>query len=145
MKKYLVFLVTLLLVMGCNYTHQNREQDKQEAEKITNDFYNKVINDNGKETESLFSDNFFEATDKSKFNLIFSQSNNDYGKILNHTLVKAETFVVEGNNPQGEYLLVYNVEREKMKTQEFFTMREEKGKIKIVGYRINTDPLENKR
>ena len=55
MKKYTLILIPLLFI-GCNFnkTYRNREEDKQEAEKITEKFYSLIKNNNRKEALKLF-------------------------------------------------------------------------------------------
>lgn len=142
--KQIICCLLLLIFTSCDFNriYQNREKDKIAAEKTPQKFYTSLERQSFEKTESIFSKKFFEKTDKSKIKLMIEQSTNDYGKVLHYNLSHWESFVVEGSNPKGEFIFVYDVEREKLKTQEYFTMEKVNGEIKIVGYRINIDPLE---
>ncbi|WP_027383545.1 hypothetical protein [Epilithonimonas caeni] len=146
MKKYSSILFIILLT-GCNFNtvYKNREQDKQDAEKITQKFYSIIKKGNTKEVLPLFSQDFFKVTNKDKFLELFEKTNNVYGKILNDSLVHWETLVIKGNNPKSEYLLVYYAKRENIDSQEYITLHNEKKGIKIFEYRINVDTLSKKK
>lgn len=145
MKQFYLFTILLTLV-SCNFnkTYSNRESDKEDAEKVSKKFYWEVVyGSNEDEIFKLFSDSFFEVTDKDKLRELILFSNNTFGTIEEQNLVKAETFIVTGTNPKSEYVLYYEVTRANGKTQEKFSMIKEDGIVKIVGYNINQDLLNH--
>jgi hypothetical protein len=139
MKKFLLF-VTLTLLVSCsfNQTFSNRESDRAEAAEISKKFYWELsYGGNQDDLYNLFGEQFFEVTSRDKLNQMNLVSQNEIGQVQDYTLVKWETFVVKGSNPKSEYVLTYDVKREKGKTQEIFSMNKNDGEIKIVGYHIN--------
>ncbi|ROI00681.1 hypothetical protein [Chryseobacterium daecheongense] len=145
MKKLYLLLFIAFLLISCsfNQTFSNRESDKIDAEKISDKFYWELMyGPNREKTYELFSDKFFEVTNKDKLNDILTVSQNELGPIEEHTLVKWETLVVKGTNPKSEYILVYNVKRSISNTEETLSMQKENGVIKIVGYRVNQNLLK---
>lgn len=146
MKNYILIVISFFLT-SCNFnsTNQNREEDKKDAEKITKSFYKIDQSSNPSNFLTLFSEDFFKITDKKTFIKMFEKTNNNYGKVLKDSLTHWETLVVEGNNPKSEYLLIYDVKRENVNSQEYFTLRKEKDGIKIFEYRVNIDTLTIKK
>lgn len=145
MKKYLLILISLLLV-SCDFNkyYKDREEDKQEAEHVTARFYSLIEENNKPEALTLFSDKFFQVTDRDKLNQMIEDTQREYGKMKNYNLSQWETLVVKGSNPKSEYLLTYNVQRDTVQTQETFSLQKENNKIKIIGYKINYDIYQNK-
>ena len=140
---YLFFIILTLISCNYNSTYSNRESDKNEAEKIPKKFYWEIQYGNSEEeTFKLFSEKFFEVTDKNKLREIIALSNSQFGAIKEYNLGNWETFVVKGSNPKSEYVLIYDVIRENTKTQEKFSMVKENGVIKIVGYNVNQNLLD---
>lgn len=67
---------------------------------------------------------------------------NEIGPVEEYNLAKWETMVVKGSNARSQYFFMYNVKRGTTKTEESFTLEKNKdGDIKIVGYRVNQDML----
>lgn len=148
MKKIILLLIGFFLI-GCSFNkiYKNRESDKQEAQKVTEKFYS-LINDrdlNKQEILNLFGNKFFQVTNNSQFTSILDKVTHDYGKIEHTDLSNWQTLVVEGTNAKSEYLLSYNVRREKMNTFERFTLLKENGIIKIAGYSVDVDKRQKNR
>ncbi|MET3538507.1 hypothetical protein [Chryseobacterium limigenitum] len=144
MKKiYLLIISFLLISCSFNQTFSNRESDKNDADQIAKKFYWQLkYGGNQDKMYELFSDKFFEVTNRDKLNELNTVSQNKIGKIQEYNLVKWETLVVKGSNARSEYVLTYDVKRDMGKTEETFSMQKENGDIKIVGYRINQDLLD---
>ncbi|MGG5211020.1 hypothetical protein ACQWU4_19030 [Chryseobacterium sp. MIQD13] len=144
MKKFCIILISFLLIScSFNQTFSNREEDKKEAEKISQKFFWELKYGGNLDTiYNLFSDKFFEVTNKEKLLQIINVSQNDIGRVEEYNLVKWETLIIKGSNSKSEYLLIYDVKRGSGKTEETFSMEKDKnGDIKIVGYRVNQDLL----
>jgi hypothetical protein len=142
--KKLFFLLFISLVASCNLntTSSNNESDKREAEEITNKLYYYLETKDFQNAQTLFSEKFFEVTDREKLQKIFNQSHEEFGNLTNFSLLEWNTFVVKGTQAKSEYLLVYQVEREKKPTVEKIGMIKENDSIKIVSYHIQYDFLE---
>ncbi len=139
MKMYTLILIPLLFI-GCNFnkTYRNREEDKQEAEKITEKFYSLIKNNNRKEALKLFGEKFFKLTRKDQLNKMLNEINSSCGsKISDTKLTTWETFVSIGTNPKSEYVLLYKVNRNIKNTQEKITLEKNNDSIKIVGYDVS--------
>ncbi len=143
MRKFftLIFLSTFLISCQINSTSSNRESDKREAEKITNEFYNYLEKKEFENAANLFSEKFFAVTDKDKLYEIFNATLNDCGNLTDFSIVDWSTFVVKGTNPKSEYLFYYKVSREKKETLEEIGMIKENDSIKIVSYHVSVDRL----
>ena len=126
---------------GCNFnaTYKNREADKQDAEKITSKLYSYIDSGKYNQTHELFSEKFLAVTDTAKLNQIFTTTYEKLGKIKDRKLQRWETVVVKGTTPISEYLLIYDVSREKYKSIETIRMLKEKDIIKIISYNVNSD------
>ncbi|OCA79866.1 hypothetical protein BBH99_05325 [Chryseobacterium contaminans] len=138
MKKYTLILIPLLFI-GCNFnkTYRNREEDKQEAEKITEKFYSLIKNNNRKEALKLFGEKF-KLTRKDQLNKMLNEINSSCGsKISDTKLTTWETFVSIGTNPKSEYVLLYKINRNIKNTQEKITLEKNNDSIKIVGYDVS--------
>lgn len=136
----LIFLVSISIV-SCSYneTYSNREQDKREAEKIIQEFYTSIKENNTEKTIKLFSKKFFHITSRQQLNEMINWTNEKGGAISNYTLSNWQTLIIKGPNPKSDYSLVYYVKRDSINTQEIFSLQKENDTIKIVGYKINLD------
>ena len=140
--KYLYLFLVSFTLLSCNYNniYTNRESDKNDAEKVSKKFYWEVLHgSNEDDIFKLFSEQFFNVTNKDKLRELISVSNNEFGEISEYNLVHWETMVVRGTNAKSEYILVYDVVRKNAKTQEKFFMINENGVIRIAGYNVNQD------
>lgn len=140
MKNYILILMSLFLI-SCNFNkyYKNRDADKQDAEKVTENFYSLITN-NREQAFLLFGNKFFQVTSKEQLNQIFNDININCGNSLNIQLLKWETLVSVGTNPKSEYVLLYKVKRNIKNTQEKITLEKDKNIIKIVGYDVNLSP-----
>jgi hypothetical protein len=144
MKKYVLILIALILV-SCNFnkTYHNREEDKKDAEKITEKYYQLIKGNNKQEAFKSFGEKFFDKkygkiNSKEQLNQMIDDINIECGdKILNTQLTIWETFVSVGTNPKSQYVLSYKVERNIQNTQEKFTLEKDDNSIKIVGYDVS--------
>jgi len=145
MKKY--FTASLIsLLMSCSFdkTYENREEDKNDAQKITKKFYNFMQEGNSEGVFKLFSNNFFQVTSKEKLSRVINKTENEYGKIQSDSLSNWRTHISEGSNPVSKYEMTYQVKRETGKTQEVITLQKENDTIRIIGYRIDFDIVSQK-
>ncbi|AYN00158.1 hypothetical protein [Chryseobacterium sp. 3008163] len=139
MKKILLFFILATLVScSFNQTFSNRESDKNDAQEITSKLYWEILYGSNKDKiYDLFSDVFFEITNKDQLDELILTAQQENGVIKEYNIKHWETLVVKGSDEKSQYLLVYEVTRESGKTEEIFSMHKENGIIKIVGYRIN--------
>lgn len=140
MKTYILILITLFLTScNLNRTYENREEDKKEAEKITQKFFSLVKENNKQEALKLFGKGFFKVSNKNELNQTIEWTKKEAGNISNYSLYEWETTVVTGTNPKANYLLVYNAQRDKINTEEIFSLEKENDSIKIIGYKVNLE------
>lgn len=130
---------TLLISCSLNATYNNRPSDKEDAEKVTNKFYNLMKNEQFKETYGLFSKKFIEITDTSKLYNIFRANLEKLGRIDSIHLDQWRTQVVTGTNPFGQYILAYTVFRTKYVSKETIGLTKENNLIKIGAYNVNSE------
>lgn len=131
MKKYILILISLFLI-SC----VPKEQDRKEAEKITQKFYSLLKEHNKEDAFKLFDQN---TTDKEKFYLIYDKVENENGSIINYKLIEWQASIIKGTNSKSEYLLTYNVARDISNTKEFFLLQKINDTIKIIKTRIDFD------
>ena len=139
---YLLLLSFLLISCSYNQFYKDRESDKTDGEKIPIKFYWELrYGNNPDDISKLFGEKFFEVTDKEKLVKLMNTVN-AIGPVEEYNLAKWETMVVKGSNARSQYFFMYNVKRGTKKTEESFTLEKNKeGDIKIVGYRVNQDML----
>lgn len=140
MKKQFVILALFVCALSgctCNSTFQNRESDKRDAERITDNFYAQLHLNQFDEIKSLFSDSFYKVVDTGKLRLYIKQADEEFGTITNDSLVTCESRVIRGTNAKAEYIVVYYVTRTKKNTTETFLLNGDDNGVKIVRYNIN--------
>ncbi|HTN46574.1 MAG TPA: hypothetical protein VL098_09520 [Flavipsychrobacter sp.] len=74
-----VFLYLFLLSCNINTIHNNRIEDKNEAEIITTRFFECLEKGDFKRTHTLFSEKFYRQTDTTKLDLMLNQAVNNCG------------------------------------------------------------------
>jgi hypothetical protein len=140
MKKLLfTWTVSACVLCGCtfNSSYQNRENDKKEAEKVTNNFYALLELKQFNQVEKLFSDTFFSIVGQDGLSQVIKRSNEEFGSVVRDSLIEWETRVITGTNSRSDYTLRYDVSRTKKNTIETFSLRGEAKGIKIVGYNVS--------
>jgi len=146
MKKYILILISFLFI-GCSYDkiYENRESDKQDAQKVINKFYFLIQQNNDKkEVFRLFSKRFFQEVEKERFEQILNKTDSDFGKVKDYELTNSWTQIIEGSNPISKYELSYLVTRDSTQTKEYFRLQKEKDSIKIISYRLDFDIIPKK-
>lgn len=148
MKKYaknlvrLYFYIVLGLLTSCHFNSQylDRDEDKNEAEKVSNIFYEDLKNDTIKETTiKLFSDKFWSLENSDSFKIVIKKTQEKLGRLREVKLDHWKTKVVTGSNPSSEYVLFYLNKYEKYNAKEKVSLVKENDTIKIIGYDINSD------
>lgn len=139
----MIFSLIFLWSCNLNTSYSNRESDKREAEKVTHKLYHFLEMQEWEKAESLFSEEFFEVTDRETLNTIFRKTFENCGNLTNFTLEDWTTFIVNGTNAKSEYVLLYNVTRDKKNTTERIGMIKEADEtIRILSYHVNFDMLD---
>ncbi len=135
--KLTIFCVCLFIV-SCNFnaTYEDRIEDKNDAQKITNTFYDLLKAQKYKETYGLFSKRFFQITDTSKLNTLYDVISQRLGAIDEVNLDHWKTEIIKGSNPSSNYALFFLVKRDKYESRETVSLTKENGSIKIVGYNV---------
>lgn len=146
LKGSLLFACLLLTLMSChvNSVYLNREEDKKDAEKVTNKLFELIKTKDYKQTTGLFSKQFYEVSSKEKLFDIFTATNLKLGNLQETKIETWETKRVVGSNPSANYTLVYNNKYEKFESKEIIKLtRDADGIIRIFGYHINSDGFLN--
>jgi hypothetical protein len=142
-------LTTILLLVtmtSCHFNSQyvNREEDKKEGEMVTSKLSELLKAKDYEATKTLFSEKFFEVTDKEKLFKIFTMTTENLGDLQTTEIEAWETRRVEGSDPSANYAFVYKNTYDKFPAKETIRlMREEDGQIRIISYNINSDGLMN--
>jgi|SRR5690606_29900123 hypothetical protein len=146
MKKLLLILIIPILSTSCHFSnkYQNRESDKQDAEKITTELFGYMKTSDFEQATELFGDEFFKVTTKEDLIKIFESTQNKLGGLKSTELADWNTMVSEGAIEQGIYNLSYNGEFENDSAKLKLTLtKNENGKIKVVGYNIQSNAFLN--
>jgi len=142
MRNTLLLVCTVFALASCHFNSEylNREEDKKDAEKITNKLFELIKAKNYEATTSLFSKRFYEVSNKSKLLEIFAATNNKLGELKDTKIESWQTKRVEGSNPSATYLFIYQNKYEKFESKEKITLiRDTDGQIRIIGYNVNSD------
>ncbi len=138
----ILFISPAFVITGCTFTTSrlNRENDKNDAEKVTNKFYAMVKAKKYDDMYDLFSFKFWAVTSVKKMNDIYTMTQNKLGDIVDLKLSDWQTKVVSGTDPFAEYQLIYHNHRQKFDSKETFVlMRDTDDVIRIVAYDIKSD------
>jgi len=143
MKKIIFYGISMLFLVGCNVNtvHPNEISDKEDAEKIAEQLFSSLEQNNFLEAQDLFSDRFFEVTPRDSLNSIFERVKT-LGKFKHRTLADWNTFRITGSNPKAEYTLNYVTEYSLFPAQEIIKMEREDSLIKIISYHVYSDGFE---
>ncbi|WP_145859494.1 hypothetical protein [Pedobacter suwonensis] len=139
-----LYLTTMLFfASSCNVnsTYINREEDKKDAERVANQFYEFLQKKEFQKVIPLLSTKFKAATSTEKLNDYLNGALSKLGEIKSEKLDHWESKVVKGSNPSANYVLYYVVERTKYQSKETVILTAENNQIKIQGYSVNSDGL----
>lgn len=142
--KLLPLTAIFFLMISCHFTssRSNLESDRDEADLVIEELYDYLEEEEYDKAEKLFSEKFFEVTDREGLRKIFEVTRKKGGKIISNEIVYWKTFVVKGTDPKAEYRLIYKVKRDSATTNEDFALMKEGNKIKIVGYHVTFDLMD---
>ena len=146
MKKPLLFLILTVILNSCHFStrYVNRESDRQDAEKETNDLFEYIKKSAFEEATELFEPEFYKETSKDELIKIFEHTENKLGALKTLELGDWHTDVSEGAIPHGFYTLNYKgvFEYGDAKLRLNLT-KNENGVIKVSGYFINSNAFFN--
>jgi len=139
----LFILVLVCIVTACKhnfYTQRKNDlSDKREAEKVMGLFYGNLILEQKEENIKFYSEKYLEVSDQNEINRQTEVIENKLGKVIGKELKSWETSVVTGMNPKAEYLLVFDVEREKHNSVEtYYLMKDPDDSIRIYSNSIDS-------
>ena len=137
----------LLLCASCtfNITYKNRGIDKQAAEQVLTRLYICLENKDYKSADTLFSKDFYKVTPKEKLNGLFAMTDDKLGDIQDTNIAEWQTEVVTGTNPSSDYVFLYTNKYKYYDGQvKIHLIKDPDGKIRILGYRIQSDGFDDK-
>lgn len=136
------FLSITLLSCHMNVTYFNTEEDKNDAEKVTTEFYDKIKMQDFEGTYPLFSDKFFANTSQNKLSEIYLSLKQKLGTLQETKLDKWQTRQIIGTDRSRTYTLIYKNKYEKFDAIEtIYLILEDNDQVKIVGYNIQSEAL----
>ncbi len=137
--KYL-FLFFTLAGISCTFyaKYNNRIEDKNNAEQITEKFHEYWNGQNFKSALSLFDDGFFVKGTKNDFLMFLDSCYSITGKLITTTEKTWQTSVTESPSLSGNYLFVYDNTYSNIKCKETIGLTQKPGGIiKIIYYHID--------
>ena len=134
-------IVLAAVITACTFTTSrlNREEDRDAAEKVANKFFDLLKAKNYDATYSLFSDSVWVNTKKEKLKALFTYSYDKLGDMQSDSLASWQTHIVSGTTNSADYQLIYKNRYQKGMADINIVLTGEKGKIKILGYHINSE------
>lgn len=126
---FLGFFICFVLLTGCN---KNRVM---QGEKVVDEFYNKMEQENYKGIDSLMSFKFYQTTPYTHFIKLLTEKGKEFGKINKKSLGKYKIV----NSVTDTIHLGYNVDYKNTHTKESFTLIKEKENFKILKYYISRE------
>jgi hypothetical protein len=129
------------LINACVYTstRNNSDEDKAAAEKVVSKLFDLLKAKNYDATYSLFSDSLWVNTKKEKLKDLYTYTDNKLGDIQSDSLAKWQTRVTSGTTYSARYEFIYYNHYQKGTAEVSILLAGEKGKIKILGYHVNSD------
>lgn len=144
MKKFFLILLSISLFSCVNSIYENRVSDKEEAEIITNQFFDYLKKSDYEKVSELMSPRFFEASPKEKLIEVLKNSDSKLGLVKDYEVIEWKTSVIEGKKKSATYVFLYNVNFANAKGKIKVSLeKNEKDKIQIIGYNVSSDALLN--
>ncbi|HZX57630.1 MAG TPA: hypothetical protein VFE54_02855 [Mucilaginibacter sp.] len=140
-KTLLSLMTVVVLITACVYTstRTNSDEDKAAAQKVVSKLFELLKSKNYDATYSLFSDSLWVNTKKEKLKDLFIYSYNKLGDMQSDSLAQWQTQVVSGTTYSAKYQFIYKNRFQKGTAEVNILLIGEKGKVKILGYHINSD------
>src|SRR5690606_20201520 len=92
----LVLNMSVIVSCNINRVYENRLNDKEEAQKVVNEFYEHLMDKQFDKTYPLLADSFYYYTDKAALLNMYNFIWDTCGNITDTSQVAWETFVLEG-------------------------------------------------
>ncbi|WP_445734285.1 hypothetical protein [Mariniflexile sp.] len=137
-----LLIAILFLLLGCHFStkYENRDSDRQDAERITSELFGHLQHLNFEKASNLFGEEFFKVTSKEELIKIFKITDLKLGKFKNGNLYKWDTLVSEGSINNGNYSLYYNVEFENGTADlKISLLKNKNNSLKIIGYTLKSN------
>lgn len=122
-----------------NAANKNREEDKAEGERITNQYFDLLSKKQYLSVYTLLSPRLQALSPIDSIIRIYEMTEEKLGTIEDINLESWETFVQTGTSPKSEYVYKYKVKRTKFESEELFRLEKEGDSIKILQYKINSE------
>ncbi|MGZ3926441.1 MAG: hypothetical protein ACXVJG_05735 [Mucilaginibacter sp.] len=136
----IVLFLTALSACVFTTTYTNRDEDKKDAEKVTNKLFDYLKNKNYDATYGLYSKDFWEVTSKIKMKDLYTFTQDKLGDLESTSLSEWETKVVSGTDPSAQYALLYKNKYKKYPAEVTIRLiKDPDGKIRILEYKINSN------
>lgn len=141
----IIALCSILASCQFNMTYNNRQIDKEAAEKVTNLLLINLEGKNYTAADTLFSKDFYKTTSRKKLNDIFTMTVDKLGDIQVTNLANWQTKVVSGTDSYGEYAFLYNTRYQYYSGQvTIHLIKDPDGKIRVIGYHVKSDGFDDK-
>lgn len=136
MKQLLILFYVFIVSCNVNGAYENREEDKKDAEAITNKFYSFLMQKNYSNSYKLYTRNFFSKTDTNKLRKFYDQIEVNCGQVESYELIDWKTSVIKGTNHSSKYYFIYKVRYTKAITNESIILFKEEDEIRIASYDV---------
>ena len=140
--KFLMF-ITFFIFTSCHFNsiYVNKQEDKDEGENVTTNFYTYLQKNEFENSLQLMSSKFFEKSTEKQTIEFMNNVTNKLGAVKYAKIKEWHTLRVEGTDPKTQYLFVYDVERYKYNSVETISLEKEDAVARIVGYNLNSEGL----
>jgi hypothetical protein len=137
----LLTFISFFIFTSCHFnsSYVDRQEDKNEAEGVTSDFYTYLQRNDFKNSLQLMSSKFFEKSTEEQTIEFMNETNDKLGAIKYARIKEWHTLRVEGTDPKTQYIFIYEVERDKYNSIETVSLEKEDGVAKIVGYNVSSE------
>lgn len=142
-QRIILFSILSLTLVSCNIngTNFNEEAEKIKAEKVADQLYESLKNNDLDSADALFSDELYKITSKEQLDLFFKKIS-VLGTYQSRKLIDWQSTNTVGTNSISTCIFVYEVIYENDKSQETIGLLKDDTKTyKIIKYIVKSDLL----
>lgn len=117
------------------------KQDKRAAETVGGWLYFYTMNGNYDSIYNLMSDDYYKKTSKEQLANYIKQKESKLGAVKNFVVKEWSLNEAKDTHPEANYVLKYDVEYDRGKSEETLYLSREDKQVKIVDYEVESEDL----